>query len=121
VATVIAMVEWGVLSASFVIAFKRGDPIALLVNLISIGLSGVYFPVELLPEWVRPLPRMLPLTWGLDAVRAAVVRGAGFASPEYVHALAGLAVLVSLLAPIAWWSQRRAFAYARRAGTLAQA
>jgi ABC-type multidrug transport system ATPase subunit/ABC-type multidrug transport system permease subunit len=120
-ATVFAMVEWGVLSASFVIAFKRGDPIALLVNLISIGLSGVYFPVELLPEWLRPLPRMLPLTWGLDAVRAAVVRGAGFASPEYVRALAGLAVLVSLLAPVAWWSQRRAFAYARRAGTLAQA
>jgi ABC-type multidrug transport system ATPase subunit/ABC-type multidrug transport system permease subunit len=119
-ATVIAMVEWGLLSASFVIAFKRGDPVALLVNLISIGLSGVYFPVELLPAWVRPLPHMLPLSWGLDAVRAAVVRGAGFDAPEYRHALTGLLVLLLVLAPVSWWSQRRAFAYARRAGTLAQ-
>jgi ABC-type multidrug transport system ATPase subunit/ABC-type multidrug transport system permease subunit len=119
-ATVLAMVQWGVLSASFVIAFKRGDPIALLVNLISIGLSGVYFPVALLPEWLRPLPRVLPLTWGLDAVRAAMMHGAGFDSPVYLRALSGLLVLIVLLAPIAWWTQRRAFAHARRAGTLAQ-
>ena len=114
------MAAWGVLAASVVIAFKRGDPVALLVNLISIGLSGVYFPVELLPAWLQPLPRILPLTWGLDAVRAAVVRGAGFESPVYLRSLAGLAVLLALLAPIAWWAQRRAFAYARRTGTLAQ-
>jgi ABC-type multidrug transport system ATPase subunit/ABC-type multidrug transport system permease subunit len=120
-ATVIAMAEWGLLSAAFVIAFKRGDPVALLVNLISIGLSGVYFPVELLPAWVRPLPRVIPLTWGLDAVRAAVMRGVGFASPEYVRAMTGLFVLIVVLAPIAWWSQRSAFAHARRSGTLAQA
>jgi len=119
-ATVLAMVQWGVLSASFVIAFKRGDPIALLVNLISIGLSGVYFPVALLPEWLRPLPRVLPLTWGLDAVRAAMMHGAGFDSPVYLRALSGLLVLIVLLAPLAWWTQRRAFAHARRAGTLAQ-
>jgi ABC-type multidrug transport system ATPase subunit/ABC-type multidrug transport system permease subunit len=119
-ATVIAMVEWGVLSAAFVIAFKRGDPVALLVNLISIGLSGVYFPVELLPAWLRPLPRVLPLTWGLDAVRSAVLHGAGLESPEYRQALAGLFVLILILAPVALWSQSRAFAFARRSGSLAQ-
>jgi ABC-2 type transport system permease protein len=121
VATIASAAVWGILSAAFVIAFKKGDPVALLVNLVTIGLSGVFFPVEMIPGWLQPLSKLLPLTWGLEAVRAAALRGAGFESAEYVGALAGLGVMSAALLPIAWIAHHAALRHALRAGNLGQA
>jgi len=119
-ATIVATAVWGVLSVAFVVAFQRGDPVALLVNLITIGLSGAYFPVEMVPAWLRPVSSVLPLRWGLDAIRAAALRGEGFGSPAYRRALANLAFLAAILLPVALWSFGAAVRRARRRGTLAQ-
>ena len=69
-ATLVATALLGVVSSACVLAFKRGDPVTLLFNVVSIGLSGVFFPVELVPAWLQPLGRVLPLSWGLEAARA---------------------------------------------------
>ena len=39
-------------------------------------LCGLFFPVERLPVWLRPLSYVLPLTYGADLLHAAV-NGAG--------------------------------------------
>jgi len=41
-----------------------------------IFLCGLFFPIEQLPVWLRPLSYLLPLTYGADVLHAAV-RGAG--------------------------------------------
>lgn len=43
-------------------------------------LCGLFFPVALLPAWLRPLSHLLPLTWGADLLHGAV-RGAGVLPP----------------------------------------
>jgi ABC-type multidrug transport system ATPase subunit/ABC-type multidrug transport system permease subunit len=119
-ATIAATAVWGILSVAYVIAFQRGDPVALLVNLITIGLSGAYFPVEMVPAWARPLSNLLPLRWGLDAIRAAALRGEGFGSPAYRKAMLALAGLVAVILPLSGLAFRAAVRRALRKGTLAQ-
>ena len=39
-----------------------------------IFLCGLFFPIEQLPAWLRPLSYVLPLTYGADALHASVRR-----------------------------------------------
>jgi len=43
-------------------------------------LCGLFFPLDRLPAWLRPLSHVLPLTYGADLLRAAV-EGAGQMPP----------------------------------------
>jgi ABC-2 type transport system permease protein len=38
------------------------------------GFSGTNFPVKSLPYWLIPVSLMLPLTYGLDAVRGLLLK-----------------------------------------------
>jgi ABC-type multidrug transport system ATPase subunit/ABC-type multidrug transport system permease subunit len=119
-ATVAVDAVWGVFSAAFVLAFKRGDPVALLGNLAAVGLSGAFFPVEMIPAWLRPVADVLPLRWGFAAVRAAGLEGATLGSPVYRRALFALGVLAAVLTPLALVAFGAAIRHARRTGTLGQ-
>lgn len=46
-----------------------------LVILPFMLLSGVWAPVETLPEWLRPLSQFVPLTWSNIAMRDILLRG----------------------------------------------
>ena len=116
-ATILVNTVWGVISAAFVMAFKRGDPVALLGNLITVALSGAFFPVEMIPKGLRPVSDVLPLRWGLEAVRAAA-RGSSVASPEFGRALAGLGLVAVVLAPLAAFLFGASIRRARRDGSL---
>jgi ABC-2 type transport system permease protein len=39
--------------------------------------SGVYYPVEVMPEWMQWLATVSPATYALEGIRAAVLDGAG--------------------------------------------
>jgi ABC-type multidrug transport system ATPase subunit/ABC-type multidrug transport system permease subunit len=111
----------GLLSAAFVLAFKRGDPVAMFLNMTSLVLAGAYFPRELLPGFLRRAALLIPHTHALDAVRAAAIDGAGFADPGYRSALVSLIVASLVLLPAAALVWRAALRHARRGGTLGHA
>jgi ABC-2 type transport system permease protein len=67
---VIAMVCFCVL-----IALRQGPAAASLCGLVLPVLSGVYFPVSLLPEPLETVASASPLTLAIDRVRAAVTGG----------------------------------------------
>ncbi len=68
----------GLLSASFIIVFKQGNPIGVLLTMLSGLLGGVMYPVSVLPEWLQPFSAILPITHGLEAIRQILLMGAGF-------------------------------------------
>jgi ABC-2 type transport system permease protein len=70
------MVGLGILSGSFILVFKQGDPIGLIVNSGAFLLSGVVYPVAVLPGWLQVGSRLLPQTYALEALRQAVLLGA---------------------------------------------
>jgi len=116
--TVTSLSAIGILSASFIMVFKRGSPINFLISSVSLLLGGVYYPVEVLPARLQALARLYPLTTSLQAMRRALLMGASLSS------LAGdLGILLGftlLLMPLSLAAFRYAVQRAKRDGSLTQ-
>ena len=70
-----------------------------ILNFPMMFLSGLFFPVEVMPDWIRPVVNAIPLTYLADALRQIMVG----APPVYslgidVAVLGGWLVACSLLA-----------------------
>ena len=72
----------GLLSAGFIILYKRGDPVGMFVPLAVDLLSGVYFPLSVLPEKVKAFSYLLPTTQALDIWRGLLTSGATGSMPN---------------------------------------
>lgn len=48
-----------------------------IVVLPAFLLSGIFWPIQAIPEWLRPVSYLLPPTYAVDAVRSVIVRGWG--------------------------------------------
>jgi ABC-2 type transport system permease protein len=106
----------GLLSASFYVRFKRGDPVQFLVRGAALLLSGVLFPTSALPKSLAGVGQILPVTWALDATRDVLLRGASL--HDVARPLLLLAGFVALALPIGLVALQRSLARARRDGTL---
>jgi ABC-2 type transport system permease protein len=89
----------GLLSAAMVLLFKRGDPLAWVLDAATALLSGALYPVEVLPNYLQVLAKMLPATYAIQALRENLLLGHGVAetAPQLL-ALAAFAVVSGLLA-----------------------
>ncbi|MCP3979601.1 MAG: ABC transporter permease [bacterium] len=118
VLTLLSSAGLGILSASFILYFKRGDPINFLLSGATSLLGGVFFPVELLPEWLRGMSEYVPLARSLNVVRGSLLRGDGFA--ELQSDLIWLSLLTLVLLPAGLFCSRFAIRKAKREGALIQ-
>jgi ABC-2 type transport system permease protein len=116
--TLLSSAGLGILSASFILYFKRGNPINFLLSGTTTLLGTVFFPVEQLPEWVRPASDYLPVTWSLRIVRGGLLQGKTFS--ELQGELLALAVLTLILLPVGLYFSRFAIRRAKREGSLVQ-
>lgn len=65
-------------------------------------LCGIWWPLEAVPEFIRPLSYVLPLTYAADALGAVMLKGAGLADILYPDLFAlGLFFLLFFAAAIA--------------------
>lgn len=53
-------------------------PLANIITLPQFLLAGTFFPIEVFPEWLQPVSKILPLTYLNNALRAVSFEGAGF-------------------------------------------
>lgn len=122
VGTTLVLASFGILSASFAVVFKRGDPFGILLATSSTLFSGVFFPVQLIDEYAGPalgqIPRLLPGTYGLDGLRRVLIEGQGFA--EVSRPLFTLLAFLFVLFPFSVWVFSRAVRRAKREGSLIQ-
>jgi ABC-2 type transport system permease protein len=75
VLSILTFSSLGIISASFVMVFKQGNPMNMVLNTASNLLGGVYYPITVLPSWLQPLSYLLPTTYSLRAMRLAVLQG----------------------------------------------
>lgn len=101
VLSVLAFSSVGILSATFTVVFKRGDPLLFLIGSLSWLLGGVFYPLSVLPRFLQHAAKLLPITHALEGMRAAMLGAASMADllPQLaVLALFGLVGLpLSLL------------------------
>lgn len=73
--TVIVFSSIGIIASSFIMVFKRGNPVASLISMVSSVLGGVYFPIKVFPESIQFFSRLIPLTYSLRSIRLALIKG----------------------------------------------
>ncbi|HBU69282.1 MAG TPA: hypothetical protein DEE98_02740 [Elusimicrobia bacterium] len=78
----IAFAGLGLISASFVMYLKRGDPVSWLLSAPIDILSGVYFPVAVLPDFLKHISAVIPTTPALLGWRAVIVEGRHLSFPD---------------------------------------
>ena len=85
------------LSAIFIMVFF------LMVFML---LSGLFTPVESMPDWIRPVTYILPPRYFIEIMRSTYLRGAGFAD-QWVSLLilTVMAVSTSLIASLSYRKQ----------------
>lgn len=114
----LALNGWGILSAAFLLMFKRADPLNWLIDLTTFVFCGVYFPVTFLPWWLQIFSYLLPLTYALQALRGALMLGQTVSDLRLP--LLALVLFNLTLIPLALWAFRRALSYSKRTGSLGQ-
>jgi len=115
--TVVAFSSLGIISASFIMIFKRGDPIAWVISTSSTLLGGVYYPITILPEWLQFFSYFFPITYSLRAIRLSLLQGYGFS--QVSSELLALVVFSVIMLPISLMVFRYAVRRAKRDGSLA--
>jgi ABC-2 type transport system permease protein len=123
VLTTLVLACIGILSASFAMVFKRGDPFAILLGAGSAMFSGVFFPKEMLQEALgqtggRIASAIIPATHGLDGIRAVLIEGKGLS--EVQEPFWTLLAFLVVLGPFSLWVFGRAIKRAKREGSLIQ-
>ena len=124
---VAALVVLGVASISFVgigmmtavlplISPEKGTQLGFIAQGILLVVSGVYYPVEILPTWMEWLAVVSPATYALEGTRDAILEGAGVA--ELWDELWPLLVIGAVSIPLGLEVFRRGELYAKRHGKL---
>ena len=108
-ASVLAFAGLGLLSASYLLLFKRGNPVKWLFVGIAGLVSGIMYPVSILPKSLRVLALLVPVTYSLEGMRAAVLAHASLAMlwPSIRALLLFAVVLLPLSFAVFSWALRR--------------
>jgi ABC-2 type transport system permease protein len=95
---------------------EKGTQLGFVAQGVMLVVSGVYYPVSVLPEWMQMIAKISPATYALRGIRAAILDGAG------VDALWGdiwpLLLIGVIAVPLGLETFRRGEIYAKRHGML---
>jgi len=95
---------------------ERGAQMTHVIQAGLLLISGVYFPVSVLPDWMQPLTRLSPATYVLEGMRGALLDGVATGG---LFVYVGRLLVIGVLAiPGGLVIFRRAELYAKRTGKL---
>jgi ABC-2 type transport system permease protein len=113
----VSFLGFGIMAAVLPLLFpERGEEMTFVISSILLLVSGVYYPISVLPDWMEPLATVSPATYVLKGMRAALLDG----TPTLALGPSILPILVlgALTLPIGivvfGWGER----YAKRTGRL---
>lgn len=112
-----AFLFMGLISAGWVIRFKRGDPASWLITLATQILSGVFFPISLLPNWLQTASSLSPLTHALNGIRPLLQEHSSELHQTY-SAIYALSLFIVVLGPLSLAGLKWSLRSCLRHGTL---
>jgi ABC-2 type transport system permease protein len=95
---------------------EKGTQLGFMAQGILLVISGVYYDVDVLPEWMQWFSTISPATYALDGLRDAILDGDGLMSMG--DELWPLVVIGIVSIPLGLWVFRRGELYAKRHGKL---
>ncbi|HJT59250.1 MAG TPA: ABC transporter permease [Ktedonobacteraceae bacterium] len=97
---------------------ERGSQMSYIVRAILLLVSGVYYPISVLPGWMQPAARISPATYVLQGLRAALLNNQPIWSPDIWNNTWPLIITGIISVPLGIYIFRIAERYAKRTGKL---
>ena len=123
-----AFIGLGLMAATLpVLSPERGAAATNIFQGLLLLVSGIYYPIEVLPWWVQPFAAVSPATYALAASRKLIGIGHPASTPERLagaplsavtYELSMLALMGLLMIPLGLWVFGRVENWAKRTGKL---
>ena len=97
---------------------EKGQQVAMIFASVLLLISGVYYPISVLPGWMQPAARISPATYVLDGLRDALLANKPIWSPEIWASTWPLVISGIVSVPLGMAVFRIAEKYAKRTGRL---
>jgi ABC-2 type transport system permease protein len=112
-----SLIGIGMLAAILpMMSVERGSQMVFVLQSCLLLISGVYYPVDILPGWMQLISRVSPATYVLDAVRRSLIDGASV--KQLLGDLWPLIAMAFVFIPLGLWGFGQAEHYAKRTGKL---
>lgn len=114
----IGLYGFGFAFAAVVLLMREANTLVDVSSFLVQGFTGTNFPVKSLPTWLIPIALILPLTYGLDAVRGLLLQ-----SDTILPIQAEIIILIVFMVVMLWfgaWVFQRVERRVRALGTLGQ-
>jgi len=95
---------------------EKGTQLGFVAQGLLLVVSGVYYPVSVLPGWMQALAKISPATYALRGCRAAIIDGAGIT--DLWSDIWPLLVIGAVSVPLGLWTFRTGERYAKKHGKL---
>ena len=81
--------------------------VANIVSFLMMFLSGVFFPIETMPDWLQPISNLLPLTYFAEGLRDSMVYETGLFSSTLWFGIGVLVIWGAISFIIGSWLYKR--------------
>jgi ABC-2 type transport system permease protein len=95
---------------------EKGMQLGFVAQGMLLVVSGVYYPVSVLPTWMEWIAKISPATYALDGIREAILEGQGLSTMW--DEIWPLLVIGAASIPLGLWVFGRGERYAKRHGKL---
>ena len=113
----LSFIGLGIMAATLPLLFtEKGAQMTYVIEACLLLISGVYFPISVLPHWMQPISYVSPATYVLSGIRSVLLQHP--TSTIMVHTLVPLGAIGILTVPLGFWVFSRAEQYAKRTGRL---
>lgn len=117
VAATLSFIGFGMIASVLPLLFpERGAQMTNVVQALLLLVSGVYYPISVLPGWMQAIARVSPATYALNAMREAVLRDATWTA--LLKDVLLLTAMGLVMIPVGLWVFSKAELYAKRTGKL---
>jgi ABC-2 type transport system permease protein len=115
----VSFIGFGIAAAILPLLYtEKGMQMSFIVRAILLLISGVYYPIEVLPGWMQPLARISPATYVLEGLRAGLQHNQVIWSPEIWSYTWPLIITAVVSVPLSVYVFGIAERYAKRTGKL---
>ena len=113
----VSLVGFGVVAAVLpLLSPEKGQQVSYIVSSVLLLVSGVYYEVSVLPEWMQAIATVSPVTYALEGSRAALQDGAGIS--ELWESIRVLIVMGVVFVPLGLFVFHLGERYAKKTGKL---
>ena len=95
---------------------EKGQQVTYIVSALLLLVSGVYYPINVLPEWMQVMAQFSPVTYALEGSRAALLGGVGLS--QLWGSIWPLLLMGVVFVPMGLFVFHLGESYAKRTGKL---